>query len=150
MPGGLGASPSRIDKIQLLQFSKANPGLAGAGRLFRDCQGNIVAVYLGKRTNDHAEMEALVMGIFEALKPGFKKIFIEGTPKRLYFISRAKLINLHGKCVVSPLGLGQLVFVLNYASLNKSGHVSVTRRPDQSLQQVIHIISIFIPVSLGS
>lgn len=38
-----------------------------------------------------------------------------------------KLINLYGECLVSPLGSGKLVFVLNYASLNTSGHVSLTK-----------------------
>jgi len=49
--------------------ARGNPGPAGAGALLRDELGNAVASisqYLGERTNNYAEYEAVILG-FQAL-----------------------------------------------------------------------------------
>ncbi len=53
--------------------ARGNPGPAGAGVYIEDGEGNIVkkiAKFLGKRTNNWAEYEAVILGL-EALKKQF-------------------------------------------------------------------------------
>lgn len=53
--------------------ARGNPGPAGAGVYIEDGEGNVVkeiAKFLGKRTNNWAEYEAVVLGL-EALKKQF-------------------------------------------------------------------------------
>ena len=53
--------------------ARGNPGPAGAGVYIEDGEGNVVkkiAKFLGKRTNNWAEYEAVILGL-EALKKQF-------------------------------------------------------------------------------
>jgi ribonuclease HI len=59
--------------------SRGNPGLAGAGILITDPEGNTLverSVFLGETTNNVAEYQALVIGLEEALKLSPKRIIV--------------------------------------------------------------------------
>ena len=61
--------------------SRGNPGDAGAGACILDSDGNIIWEshdYLGKKTNNEAEYEALIRVLTEAKKRGITDIEIRG------------------------------------------------------------------------
>jgi ribonuclease HI len=60
--------------------SLGNPGPAGAGAVFIDADGRVVArvsKYLGETTNNVAEYLALVYALQEALRRGFRRLVIK-------------------------------------------------------------------------
>ncbi len=57
--------------------ARNNPGPAGAGFVIQDEKGKTIAMgkkYLGERTNNEAEYEALILGLKKALELGIKEI----------------------------------------------------------------------------
>ena len=61
--------------------SRGNPGDAGAGACILDSDGNLIWEshdYLGKKTNNEAEYEALIRVLTEAKKQGISDIEIRG------------------------------------------------------------------------
>jgi len=57
--------------------ARNNPGPAGAGFVIQDKRGKIVATgkkYLGERTNNEAEYEALILGLKKAIELGIEEI----------------------------------------------------------------------------
>ncbi|KAL0453728.1 UNVERIFIED_CONTAM: putative ribonuclease H protein [Sesamum latifolium] len=60
--------------------SKGNRGLAGAGGLARDCQGNLIFAFydcLDVQTNTYAELFAVVRGLQLARERGCRQIWVE-------------------------------------------------------------------------
>ena len=61
--------------------SRGNPGEAGAGALILDQQGALVwedVLYLGSRTNNEAEYEALILLLGEACRRGLESLAVHG------------------------------------------------------------------------
>lgn len=59
--------------------SRGNPGNGGAGAVLLDADGEVVASakqFLGTCTNNEAEYGALILGLQEALRGGYKNIRI--------------------------------------------------------------------------
>lgn len=87
--------------------SRGNPGRAGAGVYITDGEGKKVAEkgwFLGHKTNNEAEYEALLLGMEEARKLGGKSIHIytdselvQRQVKGLYRIKEPHLRILHRK-----------------------------------------------------
>lgn len=64
--------------------SRGNPGEAGAGALLTDDSGNVIwecAKYLGHKTNNEAEYNAVIMLLKEAKNRGIKELTICGDSK---------------------------------------------------------------------
>ena len=58
---------------------RGNPGEGGAGAVLTDRKGNVVGTvnkYLGMCTNNVAEYSALILGLEEAVKRGYRKLHI--------------------------------------------------------------------------
>lgn len=58
---------------------RGNPGSGGAGAVLIDTNGNTVAMfkkYLGLCTNNEAEYGALILGLEEALKRKYRRLYI--------------------------------------------------------------------------
>lgn len=93
--------------------SRGNPGQAGAGVSIRDPGGEKVievSRYLGHRTNNEAEYEALLLGLREAKRIGAKTIriytdseLIERQIKGTYRVKEIRLRRLYQK-VLKLLG----------------------------------------------
>lgn len=85
--------------------SRGNPGQAGAGVSIRDSRGERVVElsrYLGHRTNNEAEYEALLLGLKEAKQRGAKLLriytdseLIEKQVKGIYRVKEVRLKGLH-------------------------------------------------------
>ncbi|XP_058750850.1 uncharacterized protein LOC131623870 [Vicia villosa] len=61
--------------------SDGNPGPAGAGAILFAKDGNVVYRFregLGYQTNNAAEFRALILGMKQAIKKGFKNVIAEG------------------------------------------------------------------------
>jgi ribonuclease HI len=59
--------------------SRGNPGLGGAGSVFKDENGNLVGSlkkYIGHCTNNEAEYQALILGLEEAVRRGYNRLDI--------------------------------------------------------------------------
>jgi len=64
--------------------SRGNPGEAGAGACLVDERGGLIwerIKYLGERTNNEAEYEALIMLLEEMLRRGIRETFVFGDSK---------------------------------------------------------------------
>ncbi len=85
--------------------SKGNPGEAGAGVWIADGDGNKIfemSHYLGHKTNNEAEYEALLLGLREAIRLGGKSIriltdseLVERQVNGLYRVKNTNLKALH-------------------------------------------------------
>lgn len=67
-PGPRGSTRERV--LRTDGAARGNPGPAGAGAVLEDANGRVlreVSEYLGSRTNNQAEYEALLLGLREAL-----------------------------------------------------------------------------------
>lgn len=61
--------------------SKGNPGIAGIGGIFRDCQGRVRLLYLaygGMMSNNEAEPMAVRQGMRIAVRLRYKQLEVEG------------------------------------------------------------------------
>jgi len=78
--------------------SRGNPGLAGAGALIVNDSGDIIwetACFLGKKTNNEAEYNALILLLKAARERNIKKLNIYGDSKLVVSqVSRQWKINL--------------------------------------------------------
>ncbi|KAI3443768.1 hypothetical protein Pfo_000433 [Paulownia fortunei] len=60
--------------------SKGNPGIAGAGGLLRNWNGDVLVAFyeaIGVQTNSVAELHAVLRGLMLAIERGFTRIWIE-------------------------------------------------------------------------
>ncbi len=58
---------------------RGNPGLGGAGAVFQDGKGDVVFTFkkfIGSCTNNEAEYAALIMGLEEAARRGYRRLDI--------------------------------------------------------------------------
>ncbi|MCF0248412.1 MAG: ribonuclease HI family protein [Synergistes sp.] len=78
--------------------SRGNPGEAGAGALLTDDAGTVLwetARYLGKKTNNEAEYNAVILLLEEAASRGVKDLTVRGDSKLVVSqLSRQWKINL--------------------------------------------------------
>lgn len=108
---GMERGQSLSYNLQLLLYidgaSKGNPGEAGAGIFIKNLKGERVAEvsrYLGKRTNNEAEYEALLLGLKEAKRIGgeFLRVYtdselVERQIKGIYRVKEIRLKRLYQK-----------------------------------------------------
>jgi len=58
-----------------------NPGLAGAGGVFRDHHGSILktfAIFLGNNTNNVVELDSLMNGLHIENREAYGNVMVEG------------------------------------------------------------------------
>jgi len=82
--------------------SRGNPGLAGAGVVLLDPDGEVRVqekAYLGQATNNVAEYRALLLGLQQALKLGIRKLLVHSDSellvRQLNGVYRVKQPHLH-------------------------------------------------------
>lgn len=66
--------------------SRGNPGLAGAGWVIQDEEGEVLGkghAFLGRRTNNEAEYEAVIRGLKAALELGANEVFLRSDSELL-------------------------------------------------------------------
>ena len=66
--------------------SRGNPGPAGAGWVIQDEEGDVIgkgAAFLGRRTNNEAEYEAVIRGLKAALDAGANEVFLRSDSELL-------------------------------------------------------------------
>lgn len=80
-PAGKGPAPRGVDTSRLRVFSdgaaRGNPGPAGAGAVIYAADGRVLerlGRYLGRKTNNQAEYEGLLLGIERALALGGREL----------------------------------------------------------------------------
>lgn len=85
--------------------SRGNPGEAGAGALLMNEKGDeySLCAYLGHKTNNQAEYEALLLGLKELKRRGAKKVEIRADSELL-------VRQLNGEYKVKNAGLQNLFF----------------------------------------
>jgi ribonuclease HI len=89
------APPQCLLKLNFDGASRGNPGLGGAGGIFRNAQGEIISMYivlLGQMTNNGVELEGLLAGLQWENLQGYTTIVAEGDSK-LLVLALGKLIN---------------------------------------------------------
>jgi ribonuclease HI len=89
--------------------SRGNPGPAGAGVVFLNASGNILARgyrYLGEFTNNEAEYRALLIALEQALARGYKSVLLRADSELLvrqlegrYRVKSANLQPLHAQAL---------------------------------------------------
>jgi ribonuclease HI len=89
--------------------ARGNPGPAGAGAVLVDQAGNVVARlgrYLGKRTNNIAEYEGLLLGLKHARELGYQEVEVRADSQLLirqlkgeYAVRHAGLKPLHAEAL---------------------------------------------------
>lgn len=66
--------------------SRGNPGPAGAGWVIQDEEGDVLGkggAFLGRRTNNEAEYEAVIRGLKAALEHGANEVFLRSDSELL-------------------------------------------------------------------
>jgi ribonuclease HI len=110
--------------------ARGNPGPAGAGAVIRDSVGNAVgsvSKFLGKRTNNFAEYEAVILA-FETLAPLVQKNQHHGTSVVVKMDSELVVKQMRGEYKVKhPVLKEQYARLIHAAST--FGNVSFTHVP---------------------
>ncbi|MCX8116735.1 MAG: ribonuclease HI family protein [Desulfobacterota bacterium] len=109
MPKAGGKTRERIEELFIFidGASKGNPGRAAAGVYITDREGNAIlkkGKFLGHRTNNEAEYEALLLGMEEARKLGGRTVsvytdseLVQRQVEGLYRVREPHLMALHAK-----------------------------------------------------
>lgn len=89
--------------------ARGNPGPAAIGVVIRDGQGKVIkeiSEYLGRKTNNEAEYQALIRGLTEAIQQGATEVDVMSDSQLLveqmngrYKVRTAHLLPLHEKAV---------------------------------------------------
>jgi ribonuclease HI len=87
--------------------SRGNPGLAGAGWVITSPEGDVLTqggAFLGRRTNNEAEYEAVIRGLERALELGAEEVALRSDSELLikqingeYQVRNDRIATLHGR-----------------------------------------------------
>jgi len=118
---------------------RGNPGIGGAGSVFKDENGNVVATlkkYIGHCTNNEAEYRALIMGLEEAVRRGYNRLDIfldsELVVRQINGVYRIKSKNLL-KYILQVRNLLSLIREYKMAHIDRSHN----RMADQLANEAI-------------